>query len=749
MNLAWLHVAVVYAAAVALARRARVDLPWRVAGLFYLLVLAFFFRPMTGPYVNVAPEVLQLLPPWSASAPPGFDKYDVSNYELQDIVFQFIPWTKQVHDQWRTLQVPLWNDFAASGMPLMANMQSGALSPLRILTIPLPLLSAFAAEAALKILVALTFTFLYCRRRYDVLPSVVAAVSFGFGTFMTIWLHFPHPNVAAFLPAVLYQLELLAERVTFGRFAFAACLGPVLLAGGHPETTAHVVFFAALYAAWLILVEKRALLRPLLAVSIVSLLLAAPVLLPVVEALRLSASLAQVRAESHAAGTAYSDFASLALLVHPRIYGERPGPLWGNAVTENMTGFAGILAVGSWFGMLAWVVATRRFRERETFYLVMTALLFLWIDDAPFVSAPVRTLFSIALNGRFRLQFTFLLAVQAAALLHYVRRDRFMPIAAAVGGAVATLAVVMTRTTFPTAEAKSFAITTLLPSAIVLLLTALLFVRRARVFVLPLLVVAVYTELWQAGRNWHPVRRESAIYRRTPLITDLAARRGPEPFRIVGLGGTLFPNTNAPFGFEDVRAKDAMASARYMSLLRATKGWDPKAYYEKWMDADTPLLDELNVKWVLTAPGEHLADTARYRLVYDGPDGRIYENLRVRPRFHAPDAFLNIANRGGGAYDLDVDAKTATRIVSSVAWWPGWRITYNGKRIPTHRVNEAFVGFDVPAGHGVVRLRYRPWSFWGGVALAAITAAGLLLWRWKNAPAISPASPTTATPAEA
>src|SRR5207253_18266 len=127
-----------------------------VALLFYALVLLFFFKPLTGPYVNVGADILHLIPPWSAAVPAGFDKFKVGNYELQDIVMQFVPWTRQVHESWRQLHVPLWNPYTAAGMPLLANMQSGALSPLRMLTIPLPLAQALGAEAAFKILVALT-----------------------------------------------------------------------------------------------------------------------------------------------------------------------------------------------------------------------------------------------------------------------------------------------------------------------------------------------------------------------------------------------------------------------------------------------------------------------------------------------------------------------------------------------------------------------------------------------------------------
>lgn len=750
LNLAWAYVGFVYAAAVALARRAGVELPRRVAILFYALVLLFFFKPLTGPYVNVGADVLKLIAPWSSTAPAGFDKFDVGNYELQDVVFQFVPWTRQVHESWRGFRVPLWNPLTAAGMPLMANMQSGALSPLRMLAIPLPLAHAFSAEAAFKILAALTFAFLFCRRRYDLLPSVIGAIAFGFGTFMTTWLHFPHPNVAAFLPAVLYQLDLLAERVTRGRFLFAAFLGPILLAGGHPETVAHTVFFAALYALWIFFTVPRVprgsseslgapppeelrgteeprgtprmkFLRTLIAVSIVSLLLAAPILLPFVEILPHSMNYrVQQEAQLHK-GTAFSDFSSLALLVHPRLNGQRPGPLWGWPVTEAVAGFSGLLGFGACLAMLVRVVIGRRFRDREFFFVLATLFMFAVIDDTPFISAPIRELFSIALNSRFRLQFSFMLAVQTAALLHYARRERWL-LPVAIGGSLAALAFVLMKTGFPTPETKHFAYITTVPSLIVLALAALLFIQRTRVIALALLVAAVYAELWSAGHSWHPATRGTEIYTRMPILDALQAVRGTQPYRIVGLGGALFPNTQSMFGFEDVRVKDALASARYVDVLkRNVKGFDTTQYYWKWMDSETPLLDRLNVRWVVTEPGVGLADRARYKLLYEGFDGRVYENLRAQPRFFADGANVEIAKWRGDAYELDVDAPQGALIRSSVGMWPGWRVTHDGRKLTTQLVDDAFLGFQVPPGRGKVRVRYVPTSFWGGLALSIIT----------------------------
>jgi hypothetical protein len=474
--------------------------------------------------------------------------------------------------------------------------------------------------------------------------------------------------------------------------------------------------------------------------------MSAPLLLPFVEILPHSTSYATARVQGHESGTAYSDFHSLALLAHTRLYGQRPAPLWGYAITENVTGFAGLAALGAFFGMLVHVVARRRFREREAFYLLGTIIAFAVVADLPYLSAPVKQLFSIALNARFRLQFAFLLAVQLAALLHYRRRAELL---AGAAGAVGALAYVIARTPFPTPEAKQFALATTVPGLFVVALTVLVMFERVRIPALLAIPLALCGELWAAGRSWHPISRTTDIYRRTPAIDALREQeeRADQPYRFVGLGPVLFPNTHSPFGLEDVRVKDALSSAAYVDLLaRNVKGFDVNSYYMKWPDADTPLLDRLNVRWLMTEPGVEL-DAARYRRVYDGHDGRIYENRRVMPRFFGPDATVRVTRYSGDSYDLQIDATRATTISSSVGYWPGWRITRDGQRLAVRVVDEAFVGFEVPAGRSVVRLRYFPLSFWGGAAVSLLTAA-LLLFLYHPPPCpIRPGStPASSTP---
>ena len=63
--------------------------------------------------------------------------------------------------------------------------------------------------------------------------------------------------------------------------------------------------------------------------------------------------------------------------------------------------------------------------------------------------------------------------------------------------------------------------------------------------------------------------------------------------------------------------------------------------------------------------------------------------------------------------------------MTSDADWPGWRLAWNGKRLPAVVVNGAFLGAFVPPGRGVVELRYRPRELDTG--LASVAGALLLL----------------------
>ena len=194
----------------------------------------------------------------------------------------------------------------------------------------------------------------------------------------------------------------------------------------------------------------------------------------------------------------------------------------------------------------------------------------------------------------------------------------------------------------------------------------------------------------------------------------------------------------------------------------------------KWSNTETPLLNYLNVRYVVGDRGLNPVDPRRYQLVYDGRDGRIFENRDVKPRFFAAhdivlefrhnrfaqtltehdfskqtvvnilpvdsdrmrndllapksDPNVQIVEAADTNFRLHIRSQRHALIVSSQPWWPGWRVFANGRRIAAQPVNAAFLGFTIPPGDWDIRIDYLPVSFYGGLAAAVITALLLIAW---------------------
>jgi hypothetical protein len=673
MNLTWLYVLALYALAVWLARRFGVELPWRVAAFFYALVLLFLFKPMTQAYVNIPVDFIHLLPPWAflTRHPRAY------NSELNDLALQIVPWAHQVRESWRSLHVPLWNARSGSGYPLLANGQSSALSILRLIALPLSLGQSFTAEAAMKILIALTFTFLYCRKRgCSELASVAGAIAFGFSTFMIVWLHFPIVSAACFFPAAMLALELLKERITYARFLFGAIIWTLMIFGGHPETVAHVFFFALLTVIWIVFVERpfaswrdtTRFIAALCGVLVVAAILASPFLAPFGEGIKRSKRFQELQVTPNVMGI-YSDLTSRIILLEPQFFGEVPlYKPWGAAHAESITAFAGILGLAGWFAMLINAIVTRRFRTREFFFVVVTPLIVGIVLAWPVIGALFHAVFKLAANARLRLLLCFVSAMLTASMFDLVLRGATRIYLISIACASAVLLYLMHVADFNASVWAEVALLAVIPSMIVLAIAALLVIlrredaegpasldrdgslaalRRLRTTVPYLLVlVAVIAELWKVDLVWNPVLPEHLMYPETPLIAALKKKiaDGNMPCRMVASGPTFFSNTPAVFGLDDIRAHDPMANGRYLGMLRVAAGYDTSDYFAQWKNFDSRLLDYLNVCYVVTNPRATLDDVQRYSVVYDGRDGRIFHNNDVLPRFFAPNSIALIFN---------------------------------------------------------------------------------------------------------
>jgi hypothetical protein len=779
VNLTFLYVAALYAIGVWLVRRAGLELPRRIALLFYLLVLVYLWRPLTRDVTIIAGDVVRLAAPWSelyAPNRPPVSKFEVSNANLQDVTMQIAPWAHQVREAWRSFEIPLWNAAAGGGYPLLANGQSTPLSPLRLVTLPLPFAYAYTAECALKLLIALVLTFLFCRRRYSTEASVLAAIAFSFSTWMLIWLQFPIAGASALLPGVLLAIDLLLERVTRKRILGASLIFAVTVLTGQPETVFQVGMFAGVYGLWVALIERRQM-RPLLAIagaSLIAALLASPFLVPFAEAALRSQRLADVRETPEMTVSPLPPFDSAVLLLQPRFFGQLPTERpWGAVYNESICGFAGVLAIVCAIAAPIFIVRGRRWRERETLYVLALVICTGVVLNWPIVAEVFHKVAGMAPSGRMRFGICWFAALLVAPVVDWSRRESRLPLLIGTLAVAATMFGLLRSVDFPSKGHYDAAVYALVPSLAMLLVIVLeccsrsysfrMFEPRTNIQKLwlrpqhSILAVFLILDLWLAASHWDPRLPLRELYPATPLISTLKQlhARDTQPFRILGIGSQIYPNTNAMYGLDDVRVHDPMAFHAYEKFLQTMTGWEPRSYYEKWTDPDASVIDFLNAKYVITEPGRELA-MPRYQQHYTGRDGRIYENRHVLPLFFGvrqvlpggelrthtdwrytaivsrlprryldelsqpwtgDDTRVEIARKGVSKYTLRIHAPRTTLIVSSIANAPGWR----AGGFPVVDVNGPFLGFVVPRGEHVVNVVYRPLSFFIPAILAVIT----------------------------
>ncbi|HJX29432.1 MAG TPA: hypothetical protein VJ885_16105, partial [Thermoanaerobaculia bacterium] len=172
-------------------------------------------------YITQVPPYQEVWPK-EAGPPPG-------NLLQSDLVLQITPWQVRVREALAAGEWPLWHHLSGAGEPLLANPQAQVLQPLVWPALLFPAGPGAGITAALRVLVALTFTFLLLRRQgLSEAPALAGSVAFGLGGGVLLWLGWPMANSPALLPVLLYGIARSPALLALAVFAF--------LNAGHPET---------------------------------------------------------------------------------------------------------------------------------------------------------------------------------------------------------------------------------------------------------------------------------------------------------------------------------------------------------------------------------------------------------------------------------------------------------------------------------------------------------------------------------
>ena len=327
-----------------------------VAALLALLLgLSVVGRPAwDSELVYCATDTATCQAPWSVREAPR-------NWQLSDSGVAFYPHYELLARRWRSGEAPLWNPDLYAGVPLLANMQWGALDPQVLFLV---LLEAWGGErlfdlglawsAVLRLALAALGTFLYARARgIPIAGAALAGAGYALSGSLALWLGFSLSHVSPFLPWVLLGVEGLGRPDRRVRsFTTAALALALAILGGHPEVAFFVGFGAGVLALVVHRRDPRARVLSLLALA-TGTLLAAPALVPFVEYLRHSGALLAHQLAPLRRGM--PDLVSLGALLACWAFFAR----WGRAVGEaegDRRGRSALLTLGialAWCGLFA------------------------------------------------------------------------------------------------------------------------------------------------------------------------------------------------------------------------------------------------------------------------------------------------------------------------------------------------------------------------------------------------------------
>ncbi len=709
---------------------------------------AFCWPVFIGRIMSPADMMLLFLP-WKHALASQFPGFHGPHNPMLDPIQQYLPWRMYAVESLRSGVVPLWNPYSFMGTPFLANLQSALLYPPNVLFLLTGAAYGFGVSAILHLIAGglLMYAFL---RTLDLRPAAatLGALVFMFNGFTVTWLEYPTLSLWTFmwLPGVLVTYELAVRRpVSVWPVLCALLLGMTFL-GGHLQIASYLVMAFLIYAVARAVAQRRTT-RPVVALGlavaplVLAVALAAGQILPTLE---LAAHSGRV---SHGlAGALETAFPITHLVLYfvPNFFGNPVHPpYWGNFQDPSAFNF---FETACYVGILPLALAVwglRRWREVRAWYfavLIVFALL-------SAIGAIYPVLYYIApgfreLAGLGRI---LCLAAFGVAGLAAVGMEELLARTEAtkLGRSVPVLVLVASLGLFACSQLFASAINELgwgfarylLIQSVVWLalsLTSMALIQaRARLrlsanaFAVAALALVVL-DLFGFGIGFNPYVEARLAYPETDSIRWLKEHVGHD--RFTSLASKDFDwlphNASMIFGLRDIHGSDSLRIKESFELVSP-----PDGNQAKYPDPNSPLLDELGVRYLMT----ERPLSGKWKLVYDG-EARIYENRQAWPRASV------FRNRLTSPAEFLVD--DPDRVVLRVSGpgllmlrdpsFPGWHAWTDSQ--PAQRDKEGATARRViiPDGEHTVEFRYEPATYRVGLfvsllALALLFGAGAAL----------------------
>lgn len=758
---------------------------------YWAMATSFFWQSLIYDFSLLPGDILCWMYPWAALFPTDTVPH---NPLLGDALSNYYPWMSSLKRGIESGYLPLWNFNSYSGSPLVANFASALFNPFNLFLYLMTVPDFTTLMPFLRVVFVATGTFVFLKAlKFSAVPSFIGGTLFAFAGFQIVWLsNYPNMTVVMYLPWLMLSMQKIASGHCTVWFFILIVLSSFQFLGGHPETSFHLYllvlpyFFYQLCLQWRSGLSASVICKRVLivgAAGVLSIGCVAFQLLPFLEYLPYTTRYFEIVEQGN---NIFGSFHFLDLL--KLIAGTVVNPdFFGNPVDGNYWTFANYNEQNSFFTVtglflcgIGIVNNAPSEMERVTcasvshgygksFFIISAVAAFAMVVRLPYLHDLVITLplFSMAANYRLIFVFVFCMVILATAGVQAfcnggVRGVQIVIVASVLVAVALTLHLSTLNEIEP--QFLNYRIEKLLSFFITLgAVTAIciLAVYNGYVSLFPFIIVLmVFAESAYYGVNYNSFIDKKDIYPESPVIGYI--RSQPGKYRVVGWKGALIAGAEQVYGYDSITGYDPMKIYAYEKILTSINGSYSPVFTCEIQSVDSDWLNFLNVRYIVTRPDnqDKTLKSERFSLVYDGSDGKVYENRACYPRAFrvtdlnmvkqlcnrevkerdqiqsieitesdlnssAPEIIKYEANEiiihnkttmdNGSYIDTHHINNFPSLIVLSEVWFPGWKVYVDGRPGKIEKIASTFMGVVVSGEEREIKFLFQPDSFKNGL----------------------------------
>ncbi len=491
-------------------------------------------------------------------------------------------------------ELPLWNPYNGAGQPLAADMQSASfhLPALPVILSPTPAVWDFFL--LLRLLMAGFFTFMFLRLiKIRVAGSIAGAVTFMLSGYLMFYVNMAHLNVEILIPLMLFSVEFLHQRKNFFAVSLLAISSALVVTGGMPESALLNFGFAFAYFLYRTSQEYRekgggrelAKLSSLFSLGLIAgALISVAAWAPFLEYVNIF--------WSNHSGT------KAVLSIHPNKISQLLAPMFlgvqGVAYLGVIPLFLSLFVekkhAQKWFfAIAALIVGIKVFGLGLNWlgYLPIISKIFFFKYGQALLAMSIAALTAMAVDSglKTRLSAVIPFSILWAGGIYFLTKN------------LETFYNVKRLRLDYYADTNAKWALVFLATAILIVLIPKIFKKINLKYFSAAVVVLIFLELWFHIPSLRTTRHDPYIA--PPFVKYLQKQNGQ--FRTYGVNAILWPNTNAPYGIQDIRSLNAVQPVAYMDYLSLFSDLRKKGHVTglEGANLDSTFFDAMNVRYVL------------------------------------------------------------------------------------------------------------------------------------------------------